>query len=54
MTRSTRRPTAGRRVFHELLDEDEIEEHRQRENKQASDVEVTQAIENALKICKFD
>lgn len=51
MTRNMRRSTA--RVNQGLLDEDEIEEHGQQENEQLSDVEVSQAIENALKICKF-
>lgn len=51
MTRSTRRSTAG--VNHGLLDEDETEDHGQHENEKVSDVDVSQAIENALKICKF-
>lgn len=50
MTRSTR-STAG--VNHGLLDEDETEEHGQEGNEKVSDMDVSQAIENALKICKF-
>lgn len=53
MARSTQRSTAKRKVNNVLLDEDEVEEHGQQGNEHPSELEVSQAIENALKICKF-
>lgn len=48
----TQRSTVKRNLNHGLLDEGEMGEHEQQENEQHSNLEVTEALQNALKICK--
>ena len=48
----SQRSTVSRRLNHDYLEEDEMDEYGQQDNEQYTNLEVTDALKNALQICK--